>query len=65
MLTICGKCKYYRFGAIVEGNTIRSGWRCDLDDTRTDFGAICKDYEEEKNYEDTRGSKSVNATAGR
>lgn len=65
MLTICGKCKYYRFGAIVEGDTIRSGWRCDLDDTQTDFGAICKDYEEEQNYEDTRGSKSIDATAGR
>lgn len=48
MLTICGKCKHYRFGAIVEGDTIRSGWRCDLDDTRTDFGAICGEYEEEE-----------------
>lgn len=48
MLTICGKCKHYRFGAIVEGDTIRSGWRCDLDDTQTDFGAICGEYEEEE-----------------
>lgn len=40
---------HIRFGAIVEGDTIRSGWRCDLDDTRTDFGAICKDYEEAAN----------------
>lgn len=49
MLTICGKCKHYRFGAIVEGDTIRSGWRCDLDDSQTDFGAICGDYEEKDN----------------
>ena len=54
-LTICGKCKYYRFGAIVEGDTIRSGWRCDLDDTRTDFGAICGDYEEDEE----EGSKNA------
>lgn len=51
MLTICGKCKYYRFGAIVEGDTIRSGWRCDLDDTQTDFVRVCYDYEEDKDYE--------------
>lgn len=57
MLTICGKCKYYRFGAIVEGDTIRSGWRCDLDDTQTDFGAICKDYEEAAN--DTKETDSL------
>lgn len=42
---VCGTCAYHKYGAIYEGDTIRSGWYCDIDGYATDYEDHCDEYE--------------------
>lgn len=54
---ICGTCKHHKYGAVYEGDTIRSGWKCDIDGYATDYHDSCDEFEPRE--ENDEGVESV------
>ena len=46
MFEKCENCAYFKYGAIYEGDTIRSGWYCELDGYEVASDDVCGDFEE-------------------
>ncbi len=46
MFEKCENCTYFKYGAIYEGDTMRSGWYCELDGYEIASDDVCGDFEE-------------------